>query len=176
MSRYPVMAGVDHQAWGLSWQSFPAAFWRPAGDWGFWRWITREGDRERGHPALDRHSAYLGNALSAKLDPPPVPWMTSTLTPQGYLEMERTLPVPLGADWDEVTDGFWLLGSRATVKVEGARLHLLWPDAKVIIRWAGHGAPHWVPHDDGGWWRIRYSRQALEGRTELTHHWTLTLG
>jgi hypothetical protein len=175
MSHYPVMAGVDHQTWGLSWQSFPAAFWRPAGDWGFWRWITREGNRVRGHPALDRHGAYLGNALSARVDPPPVPRMTSTLTPQGCLEIERRLPVPPGADWDEVKDAFCLLGSGATVKAEGARLHLRWPDAAITLRWAGHGAPHWEPRDGGGWWQVRYTREALEGRTELVHRWTATL-
>ncbi len=175
MSQYPVMAGVDQQTWGLSWQTFPAAFWRPAGDWGFWRWITRTGDRERAHPALDRASAYLGNALAAQLEPPPVPRLVSTLTPQGYLEMERTLPVPAGADWDEVTDAFCLISSGAEVRVEGARLHLIWPDARVILRWANHGAPHWVAGPGGGRWQVRYPREALAGRTEITHCWTATI-
>lgn len=175
MSQYPVMAGVDHATWGLSWQTFPAAFWRPAGDWGFWRWITRAGDRTRAHPALDRASAYLGNALTDRLDPPPVPRLVTTLTPEGYLEMFRTLPVPVGADWEEVTDAFCLIGSDAEVRVEGARLHLIWPDARVIVRWANHGAPHWVAQPGGGRWQVRYPREALAGRTEITHSWTVTI-
>jgi len=175
MSQYPVMAGVDHQTWGLSWQTFPAALWRPGGDWGFWRWITRTGDRERAHPALDRHSAYLGNALSPQCDPPPVPRLVSTLAAHGHLELDRTLPVPAGTSWDEVTDAFCLVSSDAEVRVEGARLHLIWPDARVILRWANHGAPRWMPEPGGGRWQVRYPREALAGRTEITHHWTATI-
>lgn len=175
MSHYPVMAHVDHQLWGLSWQTFPAALWRPAGDWGFWRWITREGDRVRGHPALDKHSAYLGNALATELEPPPVPRMTSTLTPEGHLTMARVLPIPSGDRWDEVCDGFWLLQSKAEVVVTGTRLRLRWPDGVVWVQWRGAGVPTWEPQAGGGRWQVVYDRADLAGREVLTHRWELTL-
>jgi hypothetical protein len=171
MSRYPVMDGVEHPTWGLSWQSFPVALWRPAGDWAFWRWVTRSGERVRGHPALDKASAYLGNALAARLDPPPVPRMTSTLTPDGWLEQERVLPVPPGADWDEVSDEFCLIGSAAVVKPADRELTLCWPDATVVVRWQGAGVPVWESHERGGRWVVRYNRSALLGRHEITHSW-----
>jgi hypothetical protein len=175
MSHYPIMEGVDHQTWGLSWQTFPAALWRPAGDWGFWRWATRSGDCERGHPAFSKASAYLGNALSTKVDPPPIPRMTSTLSPDGQLTMQRRLPVPSEADWDEVSDSFCLFDSHAQITANGVQLTLRWPDATVVVKWRGEGEPVWEPSAQGGNWVVRYDRAALAGATVLAHHWELTL-
>jgi len=175
MSHYPIMEGVDHQTWGLSWQTFPAALWRPAGDWGFWRWATRAGDCERGHPAFGKESAYLGNALSTKVTPPPIPRMTSTLTQDGVLTMERTLPVPAAAEWDEVCDSFVILDSDAVIAANGKQLELRWPDAVVTIRWLGDSVPKWEPLERGGHWVVRYDRAALVGVDSLTHRWELTL-
>ncbi len=176
LSHYPIMTGVDHPTWGLSWQTFPAALWRPAGDWAFWRWTTREGDRVRAHPALDKHSAYLGNALTARVDPPPVPRMTSTLSREGKLIMERLLPIPTGVAWDEVEDAFCLVGSDATSVAEGNQLFLSWPDARVTVRWRGEGDITWEPATDGGRWVVRRTAADLAGRTELRHCWELELG
>ncbi len=175
MSHYPIMEGVDHQTWGLSWQTFPVALWRPAGDWGFWRWVTRSGDCKRAHPAFSKASAYLGNALSTKVDPPPIPRMTSSLTPDGKLTMERSLPVPAEAQWDEVMDSFVLLDSDAVVTTKGKQLELRWPDSLVTITWLDEGAPEWIPEGRGGNWVVRYNRSALEGIEKLTHRWELTL-
>ncbi|MCB1104985.1 MAG: hypothetical protein H7A44_06270 [Opitutaceae bacterium] len=176
MSHYPIMAGVDHPTWGLSWQTFPAALWRPQGDWAFWRWTTREGDRVRAHPALDKHSAYLGNALSAQVDPPPLPRMTSTLSPAGHLVMERELPLPGAVRWDEVEDAFCLLESDAVVRAEKNALELRWPDAVVRVRWLGDAPISWEPAARGGRWVVRYSAEQLTGRAELTHRWELQVG
>jgi len=166
MSHYPIMEGVDHQEWGLSWQTFPAAFWR---------WSTRAGDCERGHPAFGKESAYLGNALSTKVTPPPIPRMISTLTEAGHLTMERSLPVPIEAEWDEVTDSFVLLDSDAVITPQGKQLELRWPDSVVTITWRGEGAPEWKPEGHGGNWVVRYDRAALVGIDKLTHRWELTL-
>lgn len=175
MSRYPVMAGVEQLTWGLSWQSFPAALWRSQGDWAFWRWITREGDRVRAHPALDRSSAYLGNALAEQFPTPPVPEQTSTLTAGGRLELWRTLPVPEPSGWTEVTDAFCLLDSSAVVTLDGTRLRLRWSDCTVTVELVEKGPPRWEPHAGGGWWVVRKDRAALRGQQSLVHHWVLTL-
>ncbi|MCF7761683.1 MAG: hypothetical protein K9M98_14385, partial [Cephaloticoccus sp.] len=175
MSHYPIMEGVDHQTWGLSWQTFPAALWRPRGDWAFWRWTTREGDRVRAHPALDKHSAYLGNALSARVDPPPIPRMKSNLTSGGPLLMERSLPVPAGANWEELCDAFCLLGSDAKVTAEDRQLSLEWSDCTVRVKFRGETMPEWKPAETGGQWVVHYDRASLAGRECITHHWELAL-
>ncbi|MBP9911938.1 MAG: hypothetical protein KBF26_00890, partial [Opitutaceae bacterium] len=176
MSAYPVMAGVDHQNWGLSWQTFPAALWRTAGDWAFWRWTTREGERVRAHPALDLRSAYLGNALAARVDPPPVPRMSATLTRDGHLCMERMLPLPAEAKWDEVSDEFHLLNSDAKVALQEGALVVHWPDATVRVRWLGEETIAWESADRGGRWVVRYTPAQLTGRDALVHRWELFVG
>jgi hypothetical protein len=176
MSHYPIMTGVDHPTWGLSWQTFPAALWRPAGDWAFWRWVTRSGEIVRAHPAIDKHTAYLGNALALQLDPPPVPRMRSTLGPVGHLEMERVLPLPAESGWDEVTDAFCLLDSTAEVSVDGSVLTLRWPERTVLVRWIGNGVPVWEPAERGGWWTVRLPAAELAGHEKLVHRWELRLG
>ena len=175
MSHYPIMAGVDHQTWGLSWQTFPAALWRPAGDWAFWRWTTQEGEIVRSHPATAKWVAYLGNALSTKIDPPPVPRMKSTLTPEGRLSMERTLTIPIAADWDEVRDVFHLLGSDAKITSEDSVLVLTWSDCSVRVKYFGDAIPVWNPTEGGGNWVMRYDRANLVSRDTITHKWELTL-
>ena len=175
MSHYPIMENVDHQEWGLSWQTFPAALWRPAGDWGFWRWSTRAGDCERAHPAMSKATAYLGNALSTKVTPPPIPRMTSTLTQDGVLTLERTLPVPAEAEWDEVSDSFTILDSDAEITVDGAQLTLRWSDCVVVVKWQGEGFPEWRPELRGGSWVVHYDQATLAGIDSLTHRWELTL-
>lgn len=175
MSHYPIMEDVDHQDWGLSWQTFPAALWRPSGDWGFWRWTTCSEDCVRAHPAMSKASAYLGNALSTKIDPPPLPRMTSTLTPEGKMTMERTLPVPAVVGWDEVSDSFVIIDNDAEIIAEGSQLSLIWTDCAVVVKWLGDGTPKWKPEASGGNWVVRYDRVALEGIESLTHCWELTL-
>lgn len=175
MSHYPIMEGVDHQTWGLSWQTFPAALWRPQGDWGFWRWATQAGDVKRAHPAFSKASAYLGNALSTKVTPPPIPRMTSMLTPEGKLTMERSLPVPAEAEWEEVCDSYVLLDSDAVVTPNAKQLELRWPESVVTITWLGEVDPIWEASERGGNWVVRYDRAALAGIDKLTHRWELTL-
>ncbi len=175
MSRWPIMPGVDHFDWGLSWQTFPAALWRAAGDWGFWRWTTRSEDWVRAQPAIRKSDAYSGNGLTKHITPPPVARMTSTLTPEGKLTMERVLPTPSAAKWDEVSDSFCLLDSDAEITADGARLTLRWPDATVIVTWLGEGEPEWKPEARGGNWVVHYDRDSLAGIDDLTHRWELEL-
>ncbi len=72
MSRFPLMPSADHPTWGLSWQCFPAACWRPAGDWGFLQWSVIEDGITRCHPSAEQHNAYLYNALTGQVLPPTV--------------------------------------------------------------------------------------------------------
>ncbi len=173
MSHYPIMDGVDHLSWGLSWQTFPAALWRPKGDWGFWRWTARSGDYVRAHPAIRKSDAYSGNGLTPHVKPPPIPRMNSTLSPEGKLTMERILPVPDAAQWDEVSDAFCLLDSDAQITAAGDRLTLRWPDTTIVVTWLGEGEPEWKPEAHGGNWEVRYDRAALEEQESLTHRWGL---
>ena len=150
--------------------------WRPAGDWAFWRWLTRTGATVRAHPAIDKHTAYLGNALALHLDPPPVPRLRSTLDADGHLVMERELPVPAEAGWDEVTDAFCLLDSTADVTADGKVLTLRRPERTVEVRWGGDGAPVWEPAERGGWWTVRLPAAQFAGRNRFVHRWELRLG
>ena len=175
MSHYPIMNGVDHFSWGLSWQTFPAALWRKAGDWGFWRWTARSEDWVRAHPAVRKSDAYSGNGLTKHMETPPIPRMTSTLTPEGKLTMERIIPTPNAAQWDELSDSFCLLDSDAGITVEGAQLTLRWPDATVVVKLLGDGLPEWKPEENGGNWILSYYRESLTATESLTHRWELEL-
>lgn len=104
LSRWPLLPAAEHQAWGLSWQTFPAAFWRPAGDWGFLRFTTRSGESVRAHPAFDKHQAYLANALGPG-DPPPIGLTASAQHGPDWIALRQLPPCPA---WSEVGDGFWL--------------------------------------------------------------------
>ncbi|MBN1864400.1 MAG: hypothetical protein JW808_05830 [Victivallales bacterium] len=102
MRRYPLMASADHPAWGLSWQSMPAAFWSPDGVWGFWQWETAENGVVRAHPATDRQSAFLGNALTSQVRPP-ITGRTFSLMKDGNLLVLRVMPF-IVSTWARVTD------------------------------------------------------------------------
>ncbi len=89
--------------------------------------------------------------------------------------MERCLPVPVEADWDEVTDGLVILDSDAEITAEGVRLTLRWSDATVVVTWLGDGEPVWKSEAKGGQWIVSYDRTALANGEKLTHNWELEL-
>lgn len=115
LSRFPLMPSAEHHGWGLAWQSFPVAMWRPEGDWGFLQWMVKEADKMKAHPAVDWNSAYLNNAFSRTISPPIV-GQTFALQDQGNLLVVRILP---GTDmnWDAVSDQFRLIQNNAEVEV-----------------------------------------------------------
>jgi len=114
MSRYPLMASADHPTWGLSWQSMPAAFWSPEGIWGFWQWETDENGIVRAHPAVDKGSAYLGNALTNQVRPP-ITGRTFSLMKNGNLLVLRVMPTIVGT-WARVTDRLRLVDPTADLE------------------------------------------------------------
>lgn len=111
MSRYPIMDGIDHPTWGLSWQSFPVAAWHASGDWLFLQWETTEDGRCRAHPAESKAQSYLDNALSLKLDPPPV-GQTFTVQIGSAFVVLRRMP-RVSTEWPEVIDRVRLIGGHA---------------------------------------------------------------
>ncbi len=106
LSRWPLLAGAEHQRWGLSWQTFPAAYWRPDGEWGFLRCTTRHNQELRAHPALNKAKAYLSNALGPG-EPPPL--MRTLARQQGpaWIALRSLDPCDT---WHAAHDGFWLHG------------------------------------------------------------------
>jgi hypothetical protein len=119
LSRWPLLPGAENQRWGLSWQTFPAAYWRPSGEWGFLRCTTRRDESVRAHPALDKAHAYLANALGPG-EPPPL--MRTVARQQGAAWIAlRSLDACPAAGWDATLDGFWLHGlARAPIPESGA--------------------------------------------------------
>ncbi|MCX5660553.1 MAG: hypothetical protein NTW19_12640 [Planctomycetota bacterium] len=102
MSRYPIMEGIDHQTWGLSWQSFPVAAWHAQGGWMFLQWETNEGGERRSHPSESQSTSYLRNSLSSKIDPPPVGRTWSLKVGRSFVVLRR-MP-KWSPDWPEVID------------------------------------------------------------------------
>ncbi|AHF93747.1 hypothetical protein OPIT5_29760 [Opitutaceae bacterium TAV5] len=113
MSRYPMMPRSDHAAWGLSWQSMPVAFATRGDGWGFLRWHTREGGVDRFHPARDRQTAYLKNALTDVIVPPVV-GLTDSLQDGPDACILRRMPA-LSRSWDLLADQLVLTGSDFTI-------------------------------------------------------------
>jgi hypothetical protein len=93
MSRYPIMPGTDHATWGLSWQTMPVAF--ASGDgWGFLRWHAQEQGVDRCYPARNKHGAYLNNALTSLVAPPPIVGLTNALQDGPDALILRRMPAP----------------------------------------------------------------------------------
>lgn len=113
MTDFPIMPATDHATWGLSWQCFPVAMWRQQGDWGFLQWETRIGDRTRAHPAEEKHSAYLDNALSTHLTPPIV-GRTYAVQQGGDLLVLRLMPM-IASEWGQLHDRFRLIFGHADI-------------------------------------------------------------
>jgi hypothetical protein len=175
LSCWPMLPGTDHQQWGLSWQTFPAAFLRNDSEWGFLRFTTRVDGMLRAHPAIDKASAYLHNALGPG-EPPPVG--TSICRQNGPdWTAERSLPQIPGCT--EMTDGFWLHGLSAA-PLEESRIEnsttLLLPDPRLPLRLIhthepGCPAPTLEKVDAGTWkWTVSSSCGPLKNT------WSIRLG
>ncbi|NJL70317.1 MAG: hypothetical protein HC888_01305 [Candidatus Competibacteraceae bacterium] len=179
MTRYPIMSGIDHATWGLSWQTFPVAFWRAEGDWGFWRWISQEAGVLRAHPALQKHSAYLKNALTDALNPPVVGETYSHLD-QGKMLILRRID-PRGCPWELCRDAFQLLQNHAQIERTGERcLQLRYPERTLHISQIPLGPDLRLPQlEQNGQtlsWSLDYTRTELaESKTPLLHLWALSL-
>jgi hypothetical protein len=115
LSRFPLCKEWDNLHWGLSWQTFPACFAHGRRIWGFAQWRVQWKDGTvRCHPAEEKDSAYLGNALTP--DKPVLTGnTTSSHTPDGVMMISRRMP-DRHPGWDAMADRWTVfLPDRAAV-------------------------------------------------------------
>ncbi len=110
LSKFPVMPNAENITWGLAWQSFPVAFWKPQGDWGFLQWQTVEDGQVKAHPASQRTGA---RALTSHINPP-VCGQTFSIQRGGDLLVVRIMP-KIMQTWETVSDSFKLINGTAEV-------------------------------------------------------------
>ena len=132
LSKYPIMPNTDQPQWGLSWQTKPIAFSRESGEWGFWRWGTFEGGKARYHPAKDKRSAYLSNALTDVISPPIAGETFSTADGSTIVALRQMPRVSNAWEWCE--DGFYLSGYTGE-PVQIATLDNGWH--QLVLSWLG---------------------------------------
>ncbi len=114
ISRVPLMPSAEHLVWGMSWMCFPAVCWRPAGDWGFLQWATREDGDDHSHPEGVVRS-YVGQSLTQHVLPPVV-GRTYTIQHGGNLLALRVMPAT-PASWEKLADRFRLVHGTATPEI-----------------------------------------------------------
>ncbi|NDV61729.1 hypothetical protein G0Q06_04635 [Puniceicoccales bacterium CK1056] len=114
LSAFPLMPTAEHNGWGLAWQSFPVALWKPEGDWGFLQWLVEEDGSQRAHPAIEWGSAYLNNALSEAISPPIV-GQTYTLQHQGNILVLRILPAT-DMNWEMAADQYRIINNHGEIE------------------------------------------------------------
>jgi len=136
MTHFPVMDWAEGRGWGLSWQCFPVALWRPAGDWGFLIWHATENGVWRSHPMGVVRTAETPRQLTEAVDPPLV-GRTESVLRDGDLVAARFLPLRPAA-WTRAGDGFRIIRTAARAEIErsdGAwtRALLTWPDRTVAV-------------------------------------------
>lgn len=182
VSNYPVMDRVEHPTWGLSWQSMPVAFAAGADGWGFVRWHTREGGVDRFHPARDKASAYLRNALTDAVVPPIV-GMTFALQDGADAVVLRRMPA-LSRQWESLSDQLVLTGASLRVLRqesgdEVARLLLDAAGAAVTVFFfhlgSGRG-PSIRKMDSEVVWEARWSDTELRRQEQAASLWMICWG
>lgn len=133
LSRWPFMADLDHEAWGLSWQTMPVAFWHRRGDWGFLQWEIEDGSGRRAYPANRRQEreCLLGQPQGQLASPETF----SMDLPDGFVVVRRA------PAWTDLADRWRLIDATGRRPAEGTegrwrRLSLAWPDpARMLILW-----------------------------------------
>ena len=181
VSRFPLSPDAESHAWGMSWQSFPVALWRPTGDWGFLQWETRAGDRVRAHPAIDMLTAYPDNALTPKGSAITV-GRTYAIQRGGDVIALRIMPA-IAPEWDHVVDRWRLLGSTAEIPApvtepSHAQLLLRYPQRDVSVQCVplspggvvGFGEPSCALD-----WGVRYDRAALSKLRTVVVLWGVSM-
>lgn len=113
LSHFPVMPEVEFQVWGMSWQSFPVAFWRPEGDWGYLQWEQEQEEGSFCHPSEGPSSDPLkrGNPLTRTL--PPIVGKTFSLQRGGDLIVLRIMPM-IDLRWLRLKDRLRLVHGTTT--------------------------------------------------------------
>jgi hypothetical protein len=138
VSRVPLMPSAEHLLWGMSWMCFPAVFWRPAGDWGFLQWATREDGQDHSHPETQVWS-YVGQSLTQRVLPPMV-GRTWTIQRGRNLLALRVMPA-VPASWESLCDRFRLIDGSAEMIEYPATA----PLASVTVTTPGRAVHHEAP-------------------------------
>ena len=181
-SRFPVMPSAEYPSWGLAWQSMPVAFWHAGGDWGFMQWQTQENGEPRAHPALGGPPAHLPKTLTQSVLPPIV-GRTCAVLRGGDLLVLRVMPA-IAATWEQLTDRFRLIETRAGVSETGngdtwRQLLLGYPKRTVSVNYVnltGAASPKRMQNEMGGLdWDVTYSADDLQGRRAIVHLWGFSL-
>jgi len=183
LSQYPVMANTDHPTWGLSWQTMPVAFSSSEGEWGFLRWGSQEHGAERYHPAKDKHSAFLHNALTDTVSPP-IAGQTRSRTRGSSFLIERRMP-RVSRDWTWCSDLFCLSGFRGSASTEHCgdgwhRLTLTWASNLRLTVYMhaleSSAQPELTSTGEPLVWGITWGKEDLQTLNQLCCLWGFHLG
>jgi hypothetical protein len=182
LSRFPLMPTAEHRTWGLAWQCFPVALWRPGGEWGYLQWETLENGVRRSHPASEKHLAYLRGALTDQVRPPVV-GRTYTVQSGGSLVALRIMPSIVGT-WQELADRFRLIGCTAKVKADRPedtwfQIAMTYPERTVSVNCVTLcpvASPELVRRDEATTdWEVRFGSKALGNLSGVVLLWGITL-
>jgi hypothetical protein len=179
LSKFPIMPTAEHNGWGLAWQSFPIALWRPEGDWGFLQWLVEEDDTLKAHPAISWNTAYLNNALSKSISPPIV-GQTHALQHEGNVLVLRIMPAT-DMNWNSASDQYRIINNQGEIAVlspQGPWSQLVWNIGKRKISihhvdLMGIRGPELVENDCAGYdWRVTWSNKDMQAppANELGKH------
>lgn len=177
MSRFPIMPEAEHVSWGLAWQSFPVALWKPEGDWGFLQWEVENGDGEvKAHPANRRGGA---RALTERVNPP-ITGRTYSLRREGNILVLRVMPA-VARSWTRITDRFKILDATAEFQTQAddarwGQLLLEYPERTVGVAafsLAEGVAPAFERAPNGAYWGFDFPERAFSG--DQTQHWIVNV-
>ncbi len=175
MSWYPIMEGIDHRSWGLSWQSMPVAYWRTEGDWGFLQWESVVDGTPRTHP--QPYSSSYGGAPKSLADSGRGMFgrTYAVRREDGFVVLRRCARSP---QWTAFKDRFRLINTAAEPTTHTHRewniLDLHWDSGDSLqiqfLPLVGHGKLVLVNNPYNGYdWEYSY---ALEGE-EFAALWIL---
>jgi len=184
LSTFPVMPTAEHNGWGLAWQSFPVALWKPEGDWAFLQWLVEEDGTMKAHPAVDWNSAYLNNALSSGISPPIV-GRTYAIQHEGNVLVLRIMPAT-DMNWEAASDQFRIINNQAEVRqlpAQGpwSQMLLKYPERQISINYVdlmSLQGPALQDNDfDGIDWRVTWSSEDMQAppANELGKHTLISL-
>jgi hypothetical protein len=184
LSTFPVMPTAEHNGWGLAWQSFPVAMWKPEGDWAFLQWLVEEDDSFKAHPAVEWNTAYLNNALSSAISPPIV-GRTYALQHNGNVLALRIMPAT-DMNWEAASDQVRIISNSAKTKAvdsKGGWSQLVLDYGKRQISFNHLGLmegsrPQLRENEfDGHDWRVTWSNKDMQAppANELGKHMLISL-
>jgi len=201
-SRVPLMPSGEHLLWGMSWMCFSPVLWRPAGDWGFMQWATREDGHGHSHPE-ELVRSYIGQSLTQRVLPPVV-GRSWCIQHGGQLIALRIMPA-IPTSWEYLADRFRLVNSHAEVDVLPAseplarletitagranlahdavaawsRVRLTYPERQVSIHClplTSAATPSLLHRDNGLLdWEVAHTAEELTARRAMVTLWAINL-